>query len=133
LRARCEGPRQRVTRLRSLGDRALLRAGLFPDSLERCRNRAAWVCEAGSIAYRDLAGLLARPAWRRARLFEELADGFPGFAEVLTEVGDGARCAAPDGLVALSDRYLRFGRDADRRRLLRRGLVVPVEAAERLQ
>lgn len=133
LRARCQGKRERATRLRALGDRALVRAGLFADSLEGRRNATAWVCDAGRMAYCDVAGLLARPEWRRARLFEELADRFGDFAEVLTEVGDGSRAKSSSGLVALSDRFLREGREGDRRRLLRRGLVVPAEAVGRVQ
>ncbi len=133
LRARCEAGRERAMQLRALGDRALFRAGFFADSLEGRCNGSRWVREAGRMAYGDLACLLARPEWRRARLFEELADGFGDFAEVLTEVADGTRAAASAGLASLSDRYLRLGRDADRRRLLRRGLVVPAEAVGRLQ
>ncbi len=133
LRARCEAGRERAMQLRALGDRALFRAGFFADSLEGRCNGSRWVREAGRMAYGDLACLLARPEWRRARLFEELADGFGDFAEVLTEVADGTRAAASAGLGSLSDRYLRLGRDADRRRLLRRGLVVPAEAVGRLQ
>ncbi|MBW2269648.1 MAG: hypothetical protein JRH16_13825 [Deltaproteobacteria bacterium] len=133
LGARSEPGRARVARLRVLGDRALFRVGFFVDNLEGRRNGAGWVREVGRMAYGDLAGLLAGPHWRRARLFEELADRFGDFAEVLTEVGDGTRTAAPAGLVSLSDRYLRLGREADRRRLQRRGLVVPPEAVGRLQ
>jgi hypothetical protein len=133
LRARLKCGRERATRLRALGDRALVRSGLFADSLEGRRNAATWVRDAGRMAYSDVAGLLARPQWQRARLFEELADRFCDFAEVLTEVGDGTRSNAPAGLVSLSDRYLRHGNESDRRRLLRRGLVVPSEAVGRVQ
>jgi hypothetical protein len=133
LRARCEGRRERAARLRALGDRALFRTGFFADSLERRRSGSSWLREAGRMAYRDVACLLARPEWHRARLFEELADCFGDFAEVLTEVGDSTRTTASAGLVSLTDRYLRLGREGDRRRLRRRGLVVPSEAAGRLQ
>ncbi|NNL84567.1 MAG: hypothetical protein HKP27_02895 [Myxococcales bacterium] len=133
LRARLQCGRERATRLRALGDRALVRSGLFADSLAGRRNASSYVRDAGRMAYRDVAGLLAQPQWRRARLFEELADRFCDFAEVLTEVGDGTRANAAVGLVSLSDRYLRHGRETDRRRLLRRGLVVPPEGEGRVQ
>ena len=134
LRARCERGAVRAGRLRALGDRALFLSGFFADSLERRGAGAGWVAEAGRIAYTDLSSLLSggEVAWMRARLYRELAERFPQFAEVLTEVGDGLRTATPTGLVSLCARYLRLGREADRRRLVRRGLVVP-EAGGRVQ
>lgn len=119
----------RAARLRSLGDRALFRAGFFVDSLAPRTADAAWVSDAGRMAYAELACLLVRrPAqWQRSRLFEELADCFSEFAEVLTEVGDGTR---PLVRAPLCERYLRLGRDAERCRLLRRGLVVPEAGPE---
>jgi hypothetical protein len=133
LAARLAGRRERAARLRALGDRALYRSGFFADSLAVSRANSSWVREAGRMAYGQVACLLGGAAWQRARLFEELADCFGDFAEVLTEVGDGARAASPEGLVALSGRYLREGRGSDRRRLARRGLVVPPQAVGRVQ
>ena len=134
LRARRERGAVRAGRLRALGDRALFLSGFFADSLERRGAGPGWVAEAGRVAYTDLSSLLSRRevAWMRARLYRELAERFPQFAEVLTEVGDGLRTATPTGLAPLCARYLRLGRDADRRRLLRRGLVVP-ETGGRVQ
>ena len=51
----------------------------------------------------------------------------------IVEVGDGTRANGAAGLVSLSDRYLRHGSEADRRRLVRRGLVIPAEAVGRVQ
>lgn len=134
LRARNERGAVRAGRLRALGDRALFLSGFFADSLERRGAGHGWVAEAGRLAYTDLSSLLSNRevAWMRARLYRELAERFRQYAEVLTEVGDGLRTATPAGLVPLCARYLRFGRDVDRRRLLRRGLVVQ-EARGRFQ
>ncbi|MCH7708913.1 MAG: hypothetical protein IH884_10510, partial [Myxococcales bacterium] len=68
-------------------------------------------------------------------LFEELADRFDDFAEVLTEVGDGTRLIQNDGLDGLgwlAQRYLELGHERDRRRLARRGLaVLPTLSSDR--
>lgn len=134
LRAQRERGAVRAGRLRALGDRALFLSGFFADSLERRGAGPGWVAEAGRLAYTDLSSLLSSRdvAWMRARLYRELAECFSQFTEVLTEVGDGLRSATPAGLVPLFARYLRLGRDSDRRRLQRRGLVVP-EAGGRIQ
>jgi len=127
LRARNERGPERVSRLRALGDRALFLSGYFVDHIERRAAGPGWVAEVGRLAYADLASLFSgrQSAWTRCRLYRELAERFPQYAQVLTEVGDGVRATAPAGLAPLFERYLRLGRASDRRRLLRRGLVVP--------
>ncbi len=127
MRARSERGGERASRLRALGDRALFLSGYFVDSLERCTANPGWVAEVGRIAYSDLSSLLSRrqAAWTGSRLYRELAERFPQYSEVLTEVGDGVRDATTSGLAPLFERYLRLGRGVDRRRLVRRGLVVP--------
>ena len=118
---------ERVSRLRAPGDRALFLSGFFSDSLAERTVSVGWVVEVGRVAYADLSSLLAsrKVAWTGSCLYRELAERFPQYSEVLTEVGDGVRAATSAGLAPLFQRYLRLGRTADRRRLLRRGLVVP--------
>jgi hypothetical protein len=131
LQARLERGRVRVRRLRGLGDRVLFATGFFRDSLERRSVGLAYCRDAGRLAYagvsaalRSLGGSL-RGETPAPVLFEELADRFPEFSEVLTEVGDRTRASLPGGLDALYVRFLRTGSERDRRRLARRGHAVP--------
>jgi hypothetical protein len=138
LRARCERGAAHLRRLRSLGDRALFVAGFFGDSLERGVVGIDYYRDAGRLAYAGVSRALRSrrdlgPSERGAagvpagvpQLFEELADRFADFAEVLTEVGDSTREQRPGGLLPLYTRYLRGGSERDRRRLARRGHSVP--------
>lgn len=125
LAARLEQGAARLRRLRSLGDRALFISGFFGDSLDRSAVDLDYYGEAGRAAYADVArGLsirLREKAW--PGLFEELAERFCDFVEVLTEVSERTRVQRPLGLLRLYERYLRTGSDRDRRRLLSRGCV----------
>ncbi len=137
LAARRERGETRRRRLRNLGDRALFVSGFFGDSLTRRLCGISYYEQAGRMAYAGLSGELtqhlAAQAW--AGLFEELADRFDDFAEVLTEVGDRTRLIQNDGLDGLgwlAQRYLELGHERDRRRLARRGLaVLPTLSSDR--
>ena len=133
LQARLAAGAARIGCLRRLGDRALFVAGFLGDSLERRPTGLAYYRDAGRLAYAELSSELRRarpdhgghPTAPVPELFEELADRFPEFTEVLTEVGDRSRMAAAGGLEALYARFLRSGSERDRRRLVRRGQAVP--------
>lgn len=141
LRARLERGSLRVRRLQALGDRALFSAGFFPDWLEPRVPGLAYTRDAGRLAYSEVSASLRAGRWGGSPgatasgpvLFEELADRFPEFSEVLTEVGDRTRAAAPGGLDRLYSRFLRVGSQRDRRRLLRRGHAVPRGGTPRAQ
>jgi hypothetical protein len=126
-------PAPEIRRLRGLGDRALFVAGFFGDSLGGRGVGIRYYRDAGSRAYGDLAAALAWRASAQAgsHLFEELADRFSDFVEVLTHVGDESRAQGPRGLLPLYDRYLRGGSERDRRRLIRLGQTVPGPLASR--
>jgi len=122
LAARRESGAARIRHLRGLGDRALFVSGFFGDSLARRPVGIRYYGDAGRLAYAGVSAALGAP---QSQLFEELADRFVEFAEVLAEVGDSTRARGARGLVPLYERYLRTGSARDRRRLLRRGLSVP--------
>ncbi len=117
----------RLRCLRRLGDRALFVAGFFGDSLDRRAVGIRYYADAGRLAYAGLSSALVGRSTERAwsELFEELADRFPDFVDVLTEVGDSSRARQTGALLRLYDRYLRSGAERERRRLLRRGRLVP--------
>jgi hypothetical protein len=130
-----EGP-ERIARLRQLGDRTLFVAGFFGDSLKRGVMGRGFYREVGRSAYGSLAAALAAAVAERTwpQLFEELADRFRDFADVLAEVGDRACAHGPQALMRAYERYLETGSDRDRRRLLHHGQFVPALAeAERLR
>ncbi|MDJ0849038.1 MAG: hypothetical protein QNK04_11725 [Myxococcota bacterium] len=136
LRARREQGGNRLQRLRRVGDRALFVAGFFGDSFDRKVVGIAYYGDAGRLAYGELSLALRRRGRGEAsvpELFEELADRFPDFVEVLTEVSDGTRAARPEGLAPLYARFLSRGEERDRRRLVRRGLAVPGGGTPRAQ
>lgn len=141
LRACNEAGAARIRRLRAVGDRALFVAGFFGDSLEAGLLGVRYYGDAGRLAYAQLSaslrGVPREPAASGAvpvpQLFEELADRFLDFVEVLTEVSDSTRSHSAQGLATLFTRYLSGGRERDRRRLMRRGLSVPVDGTPRAQ
>lgn len=130
LRARLERGAARVRRLREAGDRALFVAGFFGDSLSRRPVGLGYYRDAGRAAYAGLAAELARQLRERSwpHLFEELADRFGDFVDVLAEVSDRTAARSAPGLLRLYVRYLETGSARDWQRLVRRG-GVPVERA----
>jgi hypothetical protein len=127
LKARLESGSARTRRLHALGDRALFVSGFFGDSLRRSLVDLGYYREIGRAAYADVASDLslreAARAWQR--LFQELADRFRDFVDVLAEVGERARPGGSVELLRLYERYLETGSSRDRRRLLALGLMPP--------
>jgi hypothetical protein len=117
----------RLVRLRGVGDAALFAAGFFGASLVRAPFGSAPIREAGRLAYNALsaalAGLTAEPGW--SWLYEELADRFGDFADLLAEVGERARRESPPPLHGLYRRYLATGSARDRHLLLGLGALAP--------
>ena len=120
------GP-SRLVRLRQLGDGALFAAGFFGASFARAPFGQTPTREAGRQAYGALsvalAGLATEPSW--SWLYEELADRFGDFADLLAEVGERTRSESPPRLDGLYVRYLATGSARDRRRLLSLGALAP--------
>jgi hypothetical protein len=117
----------RLLGLRRVGDGALFEAGFFAESLSRAPFGAAPTCQAGRLAYgalsAALAGLAAEPGW--SLLYEELADRFGDFADLLAEVGERTRGGAQPRVESLYARYLATGSHRDRRLLLSLGALAP--------
>jgi hypothetical protein len=127
LCARLESGPARTRRLHALGDRALFVSGFFGDRLTRSAVGPGYYRAVGSAAYADVAADLSarRAGGTWTRLFQELADRFRDFVDVLAEVGDRARPGGDADLLRLYVRYLETGSPRDRRRLLAAGQVPP--------
>src|SRR5262245_10782120 len=127
LAARGELDATRLLGLRRVGDAALFEAGFFAESLLRTPFGAVSTCQAGRLAYgalsAALAGLAAEPGW--SLLYEELADRFGDFADLLAEVGERTRGGAQPRVESLYARYLATESGRDRRRLLSLGALAP--------
>jgi hypothetical protein len=123
---------ERIERLHRLGDRSLFLAGFFGDSLSRRAAGRSTCAEVGRSAYAGLSAALAYSLVERTwpRLFEELADRFRDFADVLAEVCEQVCPRGSDALQGLCRRYVEGGSERARRRLLRRGLNLPRQTGE---
>jgi hypothetical protein len=82
--------------------------------------------DAGRCAYAALSAALARGLGERlfAQLYEELADRFRDFADLLALVGERAR-RRPPAITELQARFLATASPRDRRRLLALGALAP--------
>jgi len=122
-----ESTAERLVRLRDLGDASLFVAGFFGASLARHPFGPIPTLEAGRRAYGALANALAPLAGERVwgLLYEELADRFRDFADVLADVGERVRGGSAPTLDCLYARYLAIGSPRDRSRLLSLGVVAP--------
>jgi hypothetical protein len=126
LVARVDGDaRCALVRLRYCGDAALFVAGFFAESLARAPFGVAAACEAGRRAYAALSLALAPHALERTWcwLYEELADRFQDFADLLSEVGERSHLRRPVELPGLYAHFLATGSQRDERRLLAMGAL----------
>lgn len=101
---------ERDKALRRLGEIALFIAGLFANSLSRSLVDVDYYIAMGGSAYGRLA-LSPGPKARRTlrEVYTELARHFPGFVEVLAEVGDRANLGSSADVLRLYEIWLCTG------------------------
>jgi len=98
---------ERFKRLQSLGDGVLYGVGFFGEGLDRADKR--YFVYVGSSAYGHAAEMLRKGATGPGVL-DELASGFEGFVEVLTDVSDWVMAQGvrgQQGVVKLYERWLK--------------------------
>lgn len=113
------GAEQRA-RLRTLGDVSLFVSGFFSDSLRRRVVDVDYYVSMGEYAY----GSLSR--WERdafATTFAELAEHFPSFVDVLSEVSEQSGLTSSQDLLRLYERWLKTGSPRSGQQLAERGIV----------
>ncbi len=123
LASRIESRNEPAARLRALGDRALFVSGCFGDSLMRSLADLDYYRAIGSTAYSTLSARLSARLGEHSwgELFEELADDFGDFVDILAAVGDRTRCPRKPDLLRLYERYVRTGSELARDTLLQLG------------
>jgi hypothetical protein len=122
--------RERFERLRSLGDNVLYTSGFFLDHLDARGVQLTYVSALGARAYGSAASMLRRPGQSSEgapELFEELADKFSRFAEVLSTVAEGlfanSAITSDAGVLRTYERWLRSGSTQLASALATRGVV----------
>ena len=106
--------------LRRVGDQSLFISGFFADSVTRGLVDVDYYIQLGEHAY----GSLARqndPAL--GDVFDELAEKFTAFVDVLGEVSDRSGMASNGDLLRLYERWLRTGSRRSLELLAERGIV----------
>jgi len=113
------GIRQR-NELREVGDESLFISGFFSDSLNRRLVDIDYYIQLGEFAY----GSLARQADEtRREVFNELAERFPAFVDVLAEVSERTALSSNSDLLRLYEKWLRTGSRRSGDLLVARGIV----------
>ena len=90
-----EAPGERVRTLKQVGDTSLYVAGFFAESLSRSLVDVDYYVGLGQSAYGQLARSLGTQR-TLTEVYEELADKFPRFVDVLAEVRKRTDLASPD-------------------------------------
>lgn len=107
--------------LRQVGDLSLFISGFFSDSLNRSLVDVDYYIQLGERAY----GSLARQGTRDnfVDVFDELAEKFAGFVDVLSEVSERTSLTSNADLLRLYEKWLRTGSRRSGDLLAARGIV----------
>lgn len=119
-RALESGGEEQRARLRTLGDVSLFVSGFFSDSLQRRVVDVDYYVSMGEYAYASLSRF-ERDTF--ASTFSELADRFPSFVDVLSEVSEQSGLTSSQDLLRMYERWLRTGSRRSGRQLAERGIV----------
>ena len=113
------GLRQRTT-LRQIGDLSLFVSGFFSDSLRRKLVDVDYYVSIGGYAYNALSRYETDTL---SPVFAELADKFPAFVDVLSEVSERSACSSNADLLRLYEKWLKTGSRRSGELLIERGVV----------
>ncbi len=115
-------PGERVRTLKHVGDTSLYVAGFFAESLSRSLVDVDYYVGLGQSAYAQLARSMSRGA-RISEVYEELADKFPQFVDVLAEVRKRTDFASAD-ITKLYEMWLRTRDEWIEKKLRAAGVLV---------
>jgi hypothetical protein len=114
---------ERALLLRSTADTALFVAGFFSDSLPGGACDVRYYATVGGRAYAHLGREHEREDPSGTRVFNELAERFLEFVDVLDEVSEKTRLGNPLGVVRLYERWLATGSNRAAARLVEQGIT----------
>jgi hypothetical protein len=106
--------------LRRVGDLSLFISGFFADSLNRSLVDVDYYIQLGERAYGSLA---RRDEGTLAEVFDELADKFHAFVDVLGEVSERTAMSSNTDVLRLYEKWLRTGSRRSGDLLVARGIV----------
>ena len=128
LRALQDGGSRQHEALREVADLSLFVTGFFADSLNRSLVDIDYYMQVGEYAY----GSLARTGDRTfGDAFDELAERFPAFVDVLGEVSERTALATNADLLRLYEKWVRTRSRRSGDLLVERG-IVPNESISRV-
>ena len=113
------GEAQRAA-LKQIGDVALFVSGFFSDSLRRRLVDVDYYMTIGGHAYTALSRV-ERDTF--SPVFAELAEKFPTFVDVLSEVSERSSCSSNADLLRLYEKWIRTGSRRSGQLLVERGVV----------
>jgi hypothetical protein len=112
---------ERIKKLRTLGDSALILAGFFEENLKAGTVDPTYYFSLGKSAYSNLSGLCSDDEYF-AGLFFEMSEKFPLIAEVLSDVAPWNHALQPQDIIRLYERWLKTGDLKIRSALIEEGL-----------
>jgi hypothetical protein len=113
----------RCAMLKRVGDTALFLSGMFMEHLERRTVSASYYIALGRVAYHQLSGMTGGDTVSRADVFGEMAERFPDFVRVLSEISFAELFPGDQRTVRVYTRWLRTRGRQDAQWLLRQGLI----------
>jgi hypothetical protein len=120
-RAQESNGQERLRELKKLGDVSLYTSGFFGDSLSRKLVDTDYYIAMGGRAYGILSSL-HRDA-TLGELYQELANKFVRFVDLLAEVADRSAVGTNKGIIKLYERFMRTGSERVGRVLSERGVL----------
>src|SRR5688572_2890436 len=121
--AKVATPDERARSLKEIGDTTLYVTGFFSDSLTRRLVDVDYYMAMGGSAYAQLAGLVgathrqASAAQTFHDVYDELAEKFPRFVDVLQEIRTRTNFAGGGNLVRMCEEWVKTGSEWLERRL----------------
>jgi hypothetical protein len=113
-------PEERVRTLKEVGDTSLYVSGFFADSLARRLVDVDYYMTMGGAAY----GQLARATTAKREVFDELADKFPRFVDVLGEIRAKSHFTSSTNVLRLVEEWMKTRSEWIEKRLRAAGVML---------